>query len=146
MEPVAGRTGPVEGRPPDFPPAPEAGLATVEAPSDERSMVVPDPGDGSADPLPGLRTWNTFLQEVQRTRTPRSVTLSSAMRNFDWQVGHWTTTVAFSLAPRVGDKETPSATRCVQRSLTHTVACGQMAPYRFASTRSQPPKTVEFQG
>src|SRR5438105_3645367 len=139
MEPLAGRTGPVEGRPPDFPPAPEAGLATVEAPS-ERSMVVPDPGDGSADPPPGLRTWNTFLQEVQRTRTPRSVTLSSAMRNFDWQVVHWTTTVAFSLAPRVGDKETPSATRCVQRSLTHTVACGQMAPYRFASTHSPPPR------
>src|SRR5438309_3194558 len=138
MEPVAGRTGPVEGRPPDFPPAPEAGLATVEAPSDERSMVVPDPGDGSADPLPGLRTWNTFLQEVQRTRTPRSVTFSSAMRNFDWQLGHWTTTLAFSLALRRGDKETPSATRCAKRALTHTGACGQMAPYRFASSALSP--------
>ena len=109
-------------------------------------MVVPGPGAGSVAPLPGFRTWNTFLQDVQRTRTPRSVTFSSAIRNFDWQVGHWTTTVAFSVALRVGDKETPSATRCVQRSLTHTVACGQMAPYRFASMRSQPPRTVEFQG
>ena len=78
--------------------------------------------------------------------TGESETVFKGIWNFDWQVGHWTTTVAFSLALRVGDKETPSATRCVQRSLTHTVACGQMAPYRFASMRSQPPRTVEFQG
>ena len=45
-------------------------------------MVVPGPGAGSVAPLPGFRTWNTFLQEVQRTRTPRSVTFSSAIRNF----------------------------------------------------------------
>jgi hypothetical protein len=40
------------------------------------------------DAAPGLRTWKTFLQDVHRTRTPRSVTLSSAIRNFDWHVGH----------------------------------------------------------
>ena len=30
-----------------------------------------------------LRTWKTFLQDVQRTRTPLSVTFSSAMRKRD---------------------------------------------------------------
>src|SRR5204863_3596511 len=60
------------------------------------------------------------------------------MRNFDWQVGHWTTTLAFSLALRRGDKETPSTTRCAKRALTHTGACGQMAPYRFASSALSP--------
>src|SRR5207248_11042049 len=104
-----GRTGPVEGRPPDFTPVPEPGLPTAEAPSEERSMVVPGPGAGSVAPLPGFRTWNTFLQEVQRTRTPRSVTFSSAMRNFDWQVGHWSTTDAFSVSLRVGDQAKRSA-------------------------------------
>ena len=38
--------------------------------------------------VPLRLTWKTFLQDVQRTRTPFSVTLSSAMRNFVWQLGH----------------------------------------------------------
>ena len=50
-------------------------------------MVVPG-ADGSDAAAPGFRTWKTFLHDVQRTRTPRSVTFSSAIRNFDWQVGH----------------------------------------------------------
>ena len=46
-------------------------------------MVLPGPGAGSVDAAPGFLTWKTSLQEVQRTRTPRSVTLSSAIRNLD---------------------------------------------------------------
>lgn len=49
-------------------------------------MVLPGPGTGSVDCEPGFLTWKTFLHEVQRTRTPRSVTFSSAMRNLLW---HW---------------------------------------------------------
>lgn len=51
-------------------------------------MVLPGPGPASEAAVPGFFTWKTFLQDVQRTRTPRSVTLSSAIRNFDWHVGH----------------------------------------------------------
>jgi hypothetical protein len=39
-----------------------------------------------------LRTANTVLHPLQRTRTPRSDTFSSATRNREWQFGHWTTT------------------------------------------------------
>src|SRR3954466_12114432 len=81
----------------------EAGRATGDAASVERSMVTP--GGPSTAPEPGRRAWNTFLHEVQRTRTPLSVTFSSAMRNLDWQVGHWTTTLPFSRVLRLADKE-----------------------------------------
>ena len=37
---MEGRTGPVEGRPPDFPPVPEPGLPTAEAPSEEQTAAV----------------------------------------------------------------------------------------------------------
>jgi hypothetical protein len=40
----------------------------------------------------------------------------------------------------------PSASRCEERALTHTVACGLIASHRFASRRSQLPTTVEFPG
>jgi hypothetical protein len=39
-----------------------------------------------------LRTANTVLHALHRTRTPRSDTFSSATRKRDWQLGHWTTT------------------------------------------------------
>jgi len=107
--PVEGFIGPVEGRP--APPClPVPVFEMVAAPSEERSTVLPGPGVESPPEAPAFRTGNTLLQPVQRTRTPRSVTFSSAMRNFDWQVGHWTTTVAFSPALRGGDKESPSGT------------------------------------
>jgi len=41
---------------------------------------------------PDFFTANTVLHALQRTRTPRSDTFSSATRNRDWQLGHWTTT------------------------------------------------------
>ena len=41
---------------------------------------------------PDFRTANTVLHALQRTRTPRSDTFSSATRNREWQLGHWTTT------------------------------------------------------
>jgi hypothetical protein len=50
-------------------------------------MVLPGPGPDAAA-APGFFTWKTFLQLVQRTRTPRSVTLSSAIRNLAWQLVH----------------------------------------------------------
>jgi len=43
-------------------------------------------------PAPDLRTANTVLHALQRTRTPRSDTFSSATRNRERQLGHWTTT------------------------------------------------------
>ena len=109
-------------------PAPSAvlrgeGLASAAASSAESSMVLPGPGAGSLVVAPAFLTWKTFLQLVQRTRTPRSVTLSSAMRNFDWQLVHWTTTLAFSLGPRRPDKELSEQKRRPHRSLTHTVGC-----------------------
>ena len=77
----AGRAAAGAGR--EVAPGRAAGRATAAAPSEDRSIVWPGPGAGSLDDAPGLRTWKTFLHDVQRTRTPRSVTLSSAMRNFD---------------------------------------------------------------
>jgi hypothetical protein len=62
--------------------------ARAAASSGDDSTVLPAPAGGSAGTTPDLRTWKTFLHEVQRTRTPRSVTLSSAIRNLDEQVGH----------------------------------------------------------
>src|SRR5260370_2338966 len=50
------------------------------------------------------------------------------MRNFDWHVGHWTTTVVLSRAGRLPDKELSQQNRAARGALTHTVACGRMAP------------------
>src|SRR5260370_19659366 len=50
------------------------------------------------------------------------------MRNFDWHVGHWTTTVVLSRAERLPDKELSQQNRAARGALTHTVACGRMAP------------------
>jgi hypothetical protein len=72
---------------------------------------------------------------VQRTRTPRSVTFSSAIRNFDWQPGHWTTTSSFSRAGSCADKELSQQKRRRFRFLTHTAACGPIPLLRFASQR-----------
>src|SRR5256885_16414531 len=41
---------------------------------------------------PDFLTANTVLHALQRTRTPRSDTFSSATRNRERQLGHWTTT------------------------------------------------------
>ena len=79
----AGEGGGRDAEPPGRPTGPVLGRATCAASSEDISMVLPGPGAGASGAAPGLRTWKTFLQEVQRTRTPRSVTLSSAMRNFD---------------------------------------------------------------
>src|SRR5262249_11748109 len=61
----------------------------------------------------------------------------SAMRNLDWQVGHWTTTRSFSRVLRLSDKEMSDVGGSVHRSLTHTVACGGMraAPLRVKTSR-----------
>src|SRR5260370_12596771 len=50
------------------------------------------------------------------------------MRNFDWHVGHWTTRVVLSRAERLPDKELSQQNRAARGALTHTVACGRMAP------------------
>jgi hypothetical protein len=81
--PVEGFTGPVEGRAAGLPAPPSPDLATAAAPSEDNSIVEPGLGVESAAAAPGLRTWKTPLHAVQRTLTPRSVTLSSAIRNFD---------------------------------------------------------------
>ena len=78
-------------------------------PTGDAASEVTNPGwcpaaAGSAS-APGRRAWKTFLHDEQRTRTPLSVTFSPAMRNFDRQDGHWTTTRAFSRVGRLGDKE-----------------------------------------
>ena len=88
-----GRTGPVAGRGDDegatglvmgrVPTGPVRGFCAAAASSAEISMVSPGPGPGSEPAEPGFFTWKTFLQLVQRTRTPRSVTFSSAIRNLD---------------------------------------------------------------
>ena len=67
------------------------------------SMVPPVPAE--SDEVPDFFAENTVLQLLQRTRTPRSVTFSSATRKRDWQLGHWTTTLPFSQCQRSADKE-----------------------------------------
>ena len=90
--------GPLAGRAREAAAGRDWALPTCAASSEERSIVLPGPGAGSAEATapPGFRTWKTFLHEVQRTRTPRSVTFSSAIRNLDWHVGHCTTTIDHS--------------------------------------------------
>src|SRR5439155_20914533 len=84
------RSGSVVGR------DPAAAFATADAPRADRSMVVPGPESGPA--APGFLTCKTLLHDIQPTRTPRSVTCSSAIRNFDWQGGRWETIVVLALA------------------------------------------------
>jgi hypothetical protein len=56
-------------------------------------MVFPDGAEaGVVSVTPDFFTEKTFLQLLQRTRTPRSLTFSSATRKRVWQPGHWTTT------------------------------------------------------
>jgi hypothetical protein len=75
-----------------FPPIPASSAGSTAC----ISCVVPVMPSVAGLSSPPFLTWKTFLQAVQRTRTPRSVTFSSAIRNFDVQFGHWTTTCAYS--------------------------------------------------
>ena len=89
--------------------------------------------DEAGSAAPDFFTENTSLQLLQRTRTPRSPTFSSATRKRVWQLGHWTTTLPFSQRESDRDKESADAENPLRRSLTHTSTCGGIPVRRFAS-------------
>ena len=96
-------------------------------------MVLPEVADEAGSAAPDFFTENTSLQLLQRTRTPRSPTFSSATRKRVWQLGHWTTTLPFSQRESDRDKESADAENPLRRSLTHTGTCGGIPVRRFAS-------------
>src|SRR5207302_1369632 len=103
--------------------------------SEERSTVLPEPADAPVSVTPDFFTEKTSLQLEQRTRTPRSLTFSSATRKRVWQLGHWTTTLAFSQCVSGPDKESAGLNSPLARALTHTGTCGGIRARRFASTQ-----------
>ena len=96
-------------------------------------MVFPDPAGEAGSAAPDFFTENTSLQLLQRTRTPRSPTFSSATRKRVWQLGHWTTTLPFSQRESDRDKESAEAEHALRRALTHIGTCGGIPARRFAS-------------